>query len=220
METLALFPMPIAHVNIGVHEDIVEHLDSFSPLQDWYDDPSVDMIRENNPTFILTDLPPKLESFRESILTHMNNFAKEVLAYDIKGLQVTQSWVTEQKNEIDFHTHTHPNSIVSAVYYYKDTQEPITPIVFWRESRHISSVRYPTIAVPIRRDIDSPFNWQHYKFQPTPGTLVMFPSWMIHSVDKNTGSSNRRALGINTIPIGGFNHQYLSLDNLEYKDYV
>jgi ectoine hydroxylase-related dioxygenase (phytanoyl-CoA dioxygenase family) len=44
------------------------------------------------------------------------------------------------------------------------------------------------------------FTWAQFNIQPKKGLLVIFPSWLNHSVPENTTSALRKSLAFNAVP--------------------
>ena len=55
---------------------------------------------------------------------------------------------------------------------------------------------HPDSIVDFKKETE--FNSENYFFKPQTGDLILFPSWLMHSSDKNN-SSSRIALSFNTI---------------------
>ncbi|SNR79840.1 TIGR02466 family protein [Puniceibacterium sediminis] len=90
-------------------------------------------------------------------------------------------------------THIHPNSLWSGVYYIQ-TPPGAGRICFTdpRTQHLMQAQRYdPNTA----RTSD---NWAEVFFEPTPGRILLFPSWLYHSVETNltdaTGDASDRVI--------------------------
>jgi uncharacterized protein (TIGR02466 family) len=198
-EILNLFPTPL-HINSEVKStdselkflNTVEMRVDLNPShQQNYGDMSKDLN-------ILND--SNLSKLSSAILDEALIFAKEVLAYDINGLQFTTSWVSI-KNPGQFHVaHSHPNSIISGVYYFDDgTDIEYAPITFHRaESR--GGVNDISIEVDYNKSSECPASWIYYKFQPKKNNLILFQSHLYHSVAENHMNIPRKCVAFNLFP--------------------
>jgi len=71
------------------------------------------------------------------------------------------------------------------------------------------------IYVPLNMDKLSPeFNYNTFSIPYEPGTLILFPSWLPHSVPINNTSQVRKSLSFNCIPSKGLG---LEEDLTEFK---
>jgi len=108
---------------------------------------------------------------------------------------ITQSWINVTKPGEHHFRHSHPNSIISGVFYITTVEEDrlyfFDPYFRWKHMFQIKA-KDPT-----------PFNsdtWvQHVKSRD----LILFPSWLDHSVFKNKhATKNRISLSFNTFVKG------------------
>lgn len=155
-------------------------------------------------TYILDN--PECKLLRDFIITHLEIYAREVLAYRFEKIELTQSWVSV-KDVNEQHTyHRHPNSLISGCFYWQEP--PFEPLSFLRPSK--------ITQFEICRDaaIENDFAWDFYKVNPRKNTLLLFPSYLKHGVDKNSFSTPRKSLAFNSMIIGkvGSNPNLSELD--------
>lgn len=107
------------------------------------------------------------------------------------NLRITQSWVNYSKQGEYHHRHTHPNSVVSGVFYIQTN--PDDRINFYRAGY------YQIKFTPIEWN-----NWnsESWWFPATTGQLIMFPSSLEHMVPTVQGEHTRISLSFNTFPVG------------------
>lgn len=125
------------------------------------------------------------------ILKNLENYAKNVLAYKFKSLNITQSWVSV-KEPTEQHTfHRHPNSLISGVFYWQDP--PFEQLTFKKPTK--------LSHFEIDRDssIESNYAWDLHYFQPLKNTLILFPSDLEHGVQENSYPENRKCLAFNSM---------------------
>lgn len=103
-------------------------------------------------------------------------------------LVVTQSWLNRTKPGQYHHQHTHPNSVVSGVFYFQ-THDQQDTIKFEKS--------YSQWLVESHSQ--NPFNIENLLVLIKPGQLLLFPSSLIHSVPVNNGQKDRISLSFNTM---------------------
>lgn len=189
VEVVPIFPVPVYFaINQNDIVSCIDYLEN-APIQieksketiDEYGTISVD-------THILdrTELAP----LRNWILEHVNNYCKNVLAWEYGKIQLTQSWVSIKRKDEKHTYHKHPNSLVSGVFYWDE--EKIENISFLRPARQTN--------FEINRDTsrDAPYAFDHHNFTPLKNTLILFPSELQHGVPKNSSDKPRKSLAFNT----------------------
>jgi uncharacterized protein (TIGR02466 family) len=136
------------------------------------------------------------KEIKKYILTLVNEYGYNVLKYDHKKYKITQSWVSYKPPQT-FHTrHTHHNSLISGVLFFGDYDKN-TPSIYFHD-RFIKLEYVHSIDVPKINDDGGKIS-----FNFLPGTLLLFPSYLPHSVPLNTTTKTRKSLAFNTIPKKG-----------------
>jgi len=105
-------------------------------------------------------------------------------------LYITQSWLNYTEADQYHHQHSHPNSVVSGVFYF-DSDIKNDKILFSKQG-------YEQISPEID---DQKFNLHNSKtwfFPVQTGDLFMFPSSTIHQVETKKGNNTRISLAFNT----------------------
>tara|TARA_Y100001970_G_C14122139_1_gene796907 strand:- start:213 stop:815 length:603 start_codon:yes stop_codon:yes gene_type:complete len=85
--------------------------------------------------------------------------------------------------------HSHPNSYISAAYYVKAPKN--CGNIFFYDPRTEKVIRTPNIKVP------TPLNVDQINITPQEGLLVMFPSYLHHSVAENQSNEERIVVSFN-----------------------
>jgi len=107
-------------------------------------------------------------------------------------LKITQSWLNWTKPGQHHHKHSHPNSLISGVYYvdaYKDRDK----IFFYRDG--YQHIKFPPAEW-------NPYNSESWWYPVGTGDLVLFPSSLTHMVQPVENEDTRISLAFNTFPIG------------------
>lgn len=139
--------------------------------------------------FVLDDLPDLklliLQKFEFYIRDYFK--IKKNISFDF-----INSWINFHPPKHSCHLHNHCNSIFSGVYYLlNDTN--MGDIIFHTDPFDNN------IAKGFELEFDEWTNWNcySYKISPKSGTLIIFPSYLKHSVNKNITDVNRFSLAFN-----------------------
>ena len=106
-------------------------------------------------------------------------------------LYITQSWLNYTETDQYHHKHTHPNSVVSGVFYF-DSNVKNDKILFSH------SRGYQQISPEIDKEKFNLWNSGTWFFPVETGNLFMFPSSTTHQVETKQGDNTRISLAFNT----------------------
>ena len=131
------------------------------------------------PRFFVNSIAPQLNS----VLTDMG--------WDIKKqeVKITGMWAVINKKNSSNAMHIHSNNYISAAYYVKAPKN-CGDIVFY-DPRFAATYRYPKISKTNK------LNSNIVSFQPKEGMLVLFPSYLQHSVNVNKTDEERIVISFN-----------------------
>ena len=129
--------------------------------------------------FFINSISPQLNS----VLTDMG--------WDIKKqeVKITGMWAVINKKNSSNAMHIHSNNYISAAYYVKAPKN-CGDIVFY-DPRFAATYRYPKISKTNK------LNSNMVSFQPKEGMLVLFPSYLQHSVNVNKTDEERIVISFN-----------------------
>ena len=131
----------------------------------------------------------KLKRLREDIQMCIDRYKNEVMSCD-QELYITNSWVTFLLPQKKHPMHYHSNSIVSGVYYIKTDKE--TPdIEFEHPNTNLWRLTWK------RKKFNHENNLSAF-VKARDNRLVLFPSTVWHSVNKNCSSTTRISISFNT----------------------
>jgi uncharacterized protein (TIGR02466 family) len=133
---------------------------------------------------------PELAEFNDLVL----GLARHVLDHDsirYKGVEITGCWANIGFEGSRHRPHAHPNNFFSGVYYVNAPGGGNTINFF--DPRPQAAVIVP----PAERT--SPMVGQKMTLDVKTGTLIMFPSWLLHSVDENRSSEERVSVAFNVM---------------------
>ena len=100
---------------------------------------------------------------------------------------ITQSWINYTETNQFHHSHAHPNSYVSGIFYI-DAKKEVDQIRFYRRDQKILK-----LSVTQYNDFNSASWWCSVK----TGDVLLFPSSLQHGVDKKKGPDTRISLSFN-----------------------
>ncbi|MCB7129829.1 MAG: 2OG-Fe(II) oxygenase, partial [Candidatus Brocadiales bacterium] len=129
------------------------------------------------------------EALRAFIVAEAINFAN-VLELEIEKhpLILTQSWVNVHTKDESQEPHVHQNSVISGVYHVK------TPKKCGDLFLH-SPYQYVMLNPPVKAQNE--FNQRNVHITPKEGRLVLFRSFVEHSVRPNKSDQERISISIN-----------------------
>ena len=178
-----LFPTPIYVTDVT--EDFTEEnkqLNSFNVIKVG----SGNFGDRSSNTYILDDF--RLGKLSRWIMQHVEHFSNQELFKDtnVKNYTFLQSWISVKQPQQPHNPHTHANSVISGVYYWEDVKQPL---VF------LSSRKVEFGPTQVKTE--------NFVLNVTPGTLVLFPSHLLHTVPVNDTNVPRKSLAFNCIPTNG-----------------
>ena len=140
-------------------------------------------------SFLLKD--NKLSRIKSFLDEHMNNYIENIVEINDKFV-MTQSWSTTTKKGENHHSHNHPNTIFSLVFYVSSQGVESGNLVFNLDNR-------------LREKYDFSFNVKNYntfnsntwEYVVNTGDLIIFPAWMYHETRENTSNNDRVIIGAN-----------------------
>ena len=149
---------------------------------------------------------PELSKLKEFFLEGLDKYTASILGTD-KKLSITQAWVQRNVHNSFTHEHTHPNSIVSGVFYFRN--EKHAGISF--NKAVIDRIMLPRVK-------NHRLNSDSWHFEPESGELILFPSSTRHSVPPNIKEESRYCISFNSFCFDELGDQSLST-HLNIKDH-
>jgi uncharacterized protein (TIGR02466 family) len=104
-------------------------------------------------------------------------------------LETTTCWAIVNGKMASNSVHNHPNSILSGVYYLQAPEN--CGSIYFSDPRPASQMLIPPVEE---------FNlWTFPKvsYKPHAGTMLLFPSWLLHGVEMNMSEELRISLSFN-----------------------
>jgi uncharacterized protein (TIGR02466 family) len=142
---------------------------------------------------------PGVSELRLYVESKISEYMKDVLSYAYPA-QLTQSWINLNRKGDSTHLHAHPNSIVSAVFYM-DLPQDNGLIRFHKFKPTGGTTYYMEPAVDSDAASKNFYAYDWIDIQVTTGDLVIFPSYLAHSVPDHQDDDNRWSLAMNAVPV-------------------
>ena len=143
----------------------------------------------------------KYHNLKQEILNHINNFSYQ-LGYNCKEYKITQSWINIKHKSESHSPHNHANSLISGVFYPNNNPLTIPPIKFHKPAANYLLPQYlSTEDAPNLTYLES------IELNVRANLLILFPSYLIHSVNENQNDQLRLSLAFNSIPLIGLGNE-------------
>lgn len=142
---------------------------------------------------------PEYKSLYEEVDFHVKNFAYGILKIkDCIEFYLTRSWVYKQNTGNYAGYHRHSNSVLSGVMYF-DEDPNFGNIVFTNNSNNLCD-KLLQLDYTEYNEINSEIWWM----KPRKNMLLLFPSNLYHSTEKNKSDKVRYSLAFNYFVKGEF----------------
>jgi len=213
VDIASLFPTPLAKVLIPPELSVAcNFLDKTPMLHDKESKGEYGVHSEN--TYIMDE--PECAELKNYILKLVTDFGRNILMYGYEEYVFSQTWVS-WKEPGQFHTaHTHPNSVISAVFFYGYAEEGTPALMFHKQSGGLSTQSMMLKKRMLKKNEElSPYAWETFTIPFKPGLLLIFPSYFMHSVPPNRTNDTRKSVSMNIVPKGAIGDEH-SLTELRY----
>ena len=113
------------------------------------------------------------------------------LQWDLQkfSLKITTCWAIINRKLASNSVHNHPNSILSGVYYLKTPEN--CGGIFFSDPRPASQM-----IVPPSVEFNL-WNFPKITYKAREGTMLIFPSWLLHGVEMNMSDEDRICISFN-----------------------
>jgi uncharacterized protein (TIGR02466 family) len=126
---------------------------------------------------IKKELDLRIQDYFHKVISPANNITP----------YITQSWLNYTETNQYHHKHSHPNSLVSGVFYI-NCHEEHDKIKFFNDN-------YKTIKLEVK-DWNM-WNSESWWFSVKTGDVILFPSSLTHMVENKQGDNTRISLAFN-----------------------
>jgi uncharacterized protein (TIGR02466 family) len=198
LEIISLFPTPVLRVRVEEYfQDEIWRLKQLEMEPVYGNDIKPDPNHFKSVESYCLDLPG-MEKLKAYIEKEVKDFYVHGLAID-GDVIITQSWVNKNINGGGTHVHYHHNSIVSGVYYM-DVPDNSTLIKFHKADVDKSPVY--RLEPEINRNLleGNPYVQTVARIPVANHEILLFPSYLPHSVPNMDTNKDRWCLAFNTVP--------------------
>lgn len=141
------------------------------------------------------------KNLKHFILSQVDQYANE-LGYDYSSYKFGQSWISYKQPGQHHSMHSHPNSLISGVFYFGEPDSGFPAICF---HKMIGGMNVSYLQPKLKKDFSNKVNTFSIDFHP--GLLLLFPSYLYHSVPINKSDKVRCSLAFNVVPSIGFGEE-------------
>jgi uncharacterized protein (TIGR02466 family) len=197
-----LFPTPVmfGHLSRDLTIGELEFIKNLKMRENFNNSVSID-------TYVLKNF--ELSSIKDFIEEKINLYFQEIYKpTDQLSIYITQSWVNLTTPGESHHSHNHPNSFISGVFYINASNK--VDAIQFHNQRSMPQIH-------IRPTVDHEFNSQTWSYAVETGDIVLFPSQLVHNVEQvkeHTDRTQRVSLSFNTFLKGRLGDVY-NLGELE-----
>jgi uncharacterized protein (TIGR02466 family) len=186
----------------------------FNNIQREFTTDELNFVKQNSTKTI--DNPGNISSSEKYILnnkvfSNLKKFIQDNIEYYVNTIYkptypikpyITQSWLNWTKPGEFHHPHNHPNSFISGVLYINTDGEK-DKITFYKTD-------YEQIS--LRPNDFNMYNAKSWWFNVKPGDLIIFPSCLLHDVEKVTTIDTRISLAFNTFLKGTIGDNMMAME--------
>ena len=186
-----IFPTPLWTTIVPNNEEINKKMYDFITSLRVNDSKGIvksNLLGWHSQNFNLKDLEPQY--FVNSISVMLNELLID-MGWGLKKneLKITEMWSIINPTNSANSRHIHANNFISAAYYVKAPKNA-GDIVFY-DPRSANVIRTPIISS------QNKLNSTTFRVTPQEGLLVLFPSYLHHSVDINQSDKERIVISFN-----------------------
>jgi uncharacterized protein (TIGR02466 family) len=184
------FPTPVYFTDIAEAEDLNRELKE--KIYVWRDEDPEGTVRTNIPQVggwhSATDMHTRKEYNRLTLeIFEMLQGIYDELGYDSSFEPVCDSMWTNINPKYAFNRHhTHPHALWSGVYYVHTPEN--CGLLYFTDPRPQTQILTPYYD-PSRRKADT---WNEVHYQPMEGRMIVFPAWLVHTVQPNLSEKEGR----------------------------
>ncbi len=189
-QLLPIFPEPIVeYKNIGADQAVLQRLYDSQEWKSTNPEDNAEYFLEISKNLKVLDADEKL---RDLFVSVINEYVQKFMLYT-NDFYLTTSWFTKtEKNKISV-LHNHGNAMFCAVYYFGQPEGTKSKITFEKPVTSQFDVK-PTAYNAI--------NGPSYVFEMANDSLLIFPSYLKHKVNRHQNDHVRKSLAMNFLPRG------------------
>ena len=190
----SLFPTPVFQSEIPLRQEWLEYVKKLE-----YDRTSMDNGYISSSRDIFSN--KELRSLKFEISDAVKYFAHQQLKVSqYVYIDVCRAWGIKHMPNDWAQNHCHMNAVFSGIYYL-DVHEHSGELVI-EKGQHATNCFMPTLNPDVTHFND--ITQQSWRLHPRNGMLVIFPSQVIHNVEKNLTDKERYAVAFDVFIRGTF----------------
>ena len=188
MQIEHIFSNFLTHEKINVDNELIKHICLEIKQKD------AGRIVSNNLGYQSNDLDlKKMPELFDTIQNKLDLLKDHLGMKKNYFLKLDNAWININEKYSSNIPHSHPESIISGVYYVsadKDSGDivfdnPNTNLKYHIDKKHIDNYNF--------------LNCETWHATPLTGTLLMFPSWLVHRVNQNLSDEPRISIAFNAL---------------------
>ena len=192
----SLFPTPVFQSEIPLKEGWLEYVKTLN-----YDRTAMDNGYISRDRDIFSH--PELRSLKHEISDAVKYFAYGHLKIsDYVYIDVCRAWGIKHMPNAWAQNHCHMNSVFSGIYYL-DVSENSGDLVI-EKGQHSTNCFMTTLTPDV--NFFNQYTQQSWRVRPKNGMILVFPSQVIHNVEKNKTDQVRYAVAFDVFIRGKFGH--------------
>lgn len=181
----SIFATPVLETDIGISKEILEYIHKIKYRRTDYDNADISISMNVLDKKVFSKYTKRIEHYVEKFCFDFVKFDKTKVE-----LERTASWSNRYYPEDWCQYHNHSNAFVTGVWYLETPKksgdlELYNPRFAFGEPISFECVDYNNV------------NSSNYTFECSPGKLIIFPSTIGHSVDKNRSKKVRSCIAFN-----------------------
>ena len=193
IKTFKLFPVPIFECQVEDHQQINTELKKYIYELKKNDPKGTD--KSNRGGWHSADFEIQDNALIQKFISKFNNFLPQIFINQMgidkkmKNIKILNMWSVVNGRGTSNTRHNHPNSYFSSAYYVK-TNENSGNIKFF-DPKEIKTMHSPPIG-----ELNE-LSTNIVRIKPEEGKLLLFPSYLHHSVEENVSDEDRIVISFN-----------------------
>tara|TARA_R100000084_G_scaffold95237_1_gene49022 strand:- start:225 stop:818 length:594 start_codon:yes stop_codon:yes gene_type:complete len=139
------------------------------------------LVGDASTTYLEQNFLSKLNPLIKSSLLEVTKKYSEMTGFEIEN-KFAGSWFNIQKKNSALKKHNHPMSIISGILYIQCDKDSF--------NTHFHNPNPMLTFTKINKDTEFSVDW--VAFKPKVGTLLLFPSWLLHGSNFITNKCDQR----------------------------
>ncbi len=126
---------------------------------------------------------PSIKKMLFEVEKHAHGFYEEMGVKQTFKRQLENYWVNFNRPGMFNKPHLHPNSVFTGVYYARAEKNCGNIVIHNSADKEFTLQSYT--------DTPNQFNMSNPAYEPSAGLVIIFPSWLQHSVESNYSGTDR-----------------------------